>query len=32
MEVRGFDLSEVYSENVAAKIVQVAQRGLKQQV
>lgn len=32
MEVRGLDLSEIYSENVAAKIFQVAQRGFKQQV
>jgi hypothetical protein len=30
--VRGVDLSEIYSENVAAKIIQVAQRGLKQKV
>ncbi|KAF2007164.1 glycoside hydrolase family 88 protein, partial [Amniculicola lignicola CBS 123094] len=29
--VRGVDLSEVYSENVVAKILQVAQKGLKQQ-
>ncbi|KAF1845258.1 glycoside hydrolase family 88 protein [Cucurbitaria berberidis CBS 394.84] len=29
--VKGVDLSNVYSENVAAKIFQVAQRGLKQQ-
>ncbi|KAF1939432.1 Six-hairpin glycosidase [Clathrospora elynae] len=28
--VRDFDLSDIYSESVAAKIVQVAQRGLKQ--
>jgi hypothetical protein len=30
--IRGVDLTEIYSENVAAKLVQVAQRGLKQQV
>jgi hypothetical protein len=30
--VKGIDLSELYSENVAAKVFQVAQRGLKQQV
>jgi hypothetical protein len=30
--VRGVDLTEIYSENVVAKLVQVAQRGLKQQV
>ncbi|KAH9864304.1 hypothetical protein J1614_010238 [Plenodomus biglobosus] len=28
--VRGFDLTQAYSENVAAKIIQVAQRGLLQ--
>ncbi|KAL5118915.1 hypothetical protein ACEQ8H_003238 [Pleosporales sp. CAS-2024a] len=28
--VRGIDLSAIYSENVVAKILQVAQRGLKQ--
>ncbi|KAJ4295531.1 hypothetical protein N0V90_007544 [Kalmusia sp. IMI 367209] len=31
LKVKGIDFSEVYSENVVAKIVQVAQRGLKQQ-
>jgi hypothetical protein len=30
--VKGVDLGEVYSENVVAKIVQVAQRGFKQKV
>lgn len=30
--VKGVDLSNIFSENVAAKIVQVAQRGLKQPV
>ena len=32
MEVKGADLSAIFAENTAAKIVQVAQRGLKQQV
>jgi hypothetical protein len=32
ISVRGVDLSEMYSENVVAKIVQVAERGYKQQV
>ncbi|KAH8725049.1 Six-hairpin glycosidase-like protein [Phaeosphaeriaceae sp. PMI808] len=31
ISVKGVDLSEIYSENVAAKMVQVAQRGFKQQ-
>jgi len=30
--VKGVDLNELYTENVAAKVVQVAQRGLKKQV
>lgn len=30
--VKGVDISEIYSENVAAKIFQVAQKGLKKQV
>ncbi|KAH7114270.1 Six-hairpin glycosidase-like protein [Dendryphion nanum] len=30
MEVKGADLSGIFAENTAAKIVQVAQRGLKQ--
>ena len=32
MEVKGVDLSPIFSENVAAKIVQVAEKGLKQKV
>ncbi|KAF2276165.1 Six-hairpin glycosidase [Westerdykella ornata] len=31
MRVKDYDLSEIYSENVIAKIVQVARRGLKQE-
>ncbi|KAF2112787.1 Six-hairpin glycosidase-like protein [Lophiotrema nucula] len=31
MEVKGVDLAQIYSENVTAKILQVAHRGLKQQ-
>ncbi|KAF2656547.1 glycoside hydrolase family 88 protein [Lophiostoma macrostomum CBS 122681] len=31
MKTKGVDLSAIYSENVAAKILQVAQRGIKQQ-
>lgn len=31
MEVKGADLSAIFAENTAAKIIQVAQRGLKQQ-
>ena len=30
--VRGFDLCAIYSENVAAKVSQVAHRALKQEV
>jgi len=30
LSVRGVDLGKIYAENVAAKIFQVAQRGLKQ--
>lgn len=30
--IKGVDLSDIYSENVAAKIFQVAERGLKQEV
>jgi hypothetical protein len=30
--IRGFNLSAIYSDNVAAKVFQVAHRGLKQEV
>jgi hypothetical protein len=30
--VKGIDLSEIYSENVVAKVLQVAQRGWRLQV
>ncbi|KAF2270000.1 Six-hairpin glycosidase [Lojkania enalia] len=30
MEVKGIDLGDIYSENVVAKILQVAQRGMKE--
>lgn len=30
ISIKGVDLSEIYSENVAAKVFQVAQRGWKQ--
>jgi hypothetical protein len=32
ISVRGVDLCEIYSESVVAKVIQVAERGYRQQV